>query len=241
MRGGFPASSLVCDLWRTLGRLHSREVDLGVDADFSGPASWPGNEIGTQRTSAIASEIQEELLAAIPHLRAFALALSGNVDRADDLVQEALARAIANIHQFTPGTSLQAWLFTILRNWMRSEFRKRRYEVEDPDGLLAGRLTVLPSQQGHVDLKDLRSALTKLSLEQRETLLLVGAEGFSYEEAAQITGTNIGTVKSRVNRARRHLARLMGLEGAEEGERDPVFTAAAVTNRSDLSEPGAAQ
>ena len=98
-----------------------------------------------------------------------------------------------------------------------------------------------PSQQGHVDLKDLRSALTKLSLEQRETLLLVGAEGFSYEEAAQITGTNIGTVKSRVNRARRHLARLMGLEGAEEGERDPVFTAAAVTNRSDLSEPGAAQ
>src|SRR6476620_2637961 len=98
MRGGFPASSLVCDLWRPLGRLHSREVDLGVDADFSGPASWPGNEIGTQRTSAIASEIQEELLAAIPHLRAFALALSGNVDRADDLVQEALARALANIH-----------------------------------------------------------------------------------------------------------------------------------------------
>ena len=89
---------------------------------------------------AMVPEIQEELLATIPHLRAFAIALCGDVDRADDLVQEALTRAIANIHQFTPGTSLQAWLFTILRNWMRSQFRRRRYEVEDPEGLLVGRL-----------------------------------------------------------------------------------------------------
>jgi RNA polymerase sigma-70 factor, ECF subfamily len=174
-------------------------------------------------------EIQEELLATIPHLRAFAIALCGDVDRADDLVQEALTRAIANIHQFTPGTSLQAWLFTILRNWMRSQFRRRRYEVEDPEGLLVGRLAALPSQQGHLDLQDLRSALTKLSVEQRETLLLVGAEGFSYEETAQITGTNIGTVKSRVNRARGHLARLMGLAGTEEVEPDPVFAAVVMS------------
>src|SRR6185369_16848825 len=139
------------------------------------------------------------------------ISLCGNVDRADDLVQETMLRAIANIDSFQPGTNMSAWLFTILRNHFRSEYRKRRREVEDADGHYAETLTSHPEQHGRVELTEFRGALSKLPEEQREALILVGASGFSYEEAAEICGCAIGTVKSRVNRARTRLAELMSI------------------------------
>jgi RNA polymerase sigma-70 factor (ECF subfamily) len=164
----------------------------------------------------IDDSVRQEILGAVPGLRAFAISLCGNVDRADDLVQEALLRALANIHSFQPGTNMSAWLFTILRNHFRSEYRKRRREVEDADGHYAEGLTSHPEQQGHLELTEFRSALNRLPDEQREALILVGASGFSYEEAAEICGCAIGTVKSRVNRARTRLAELMAIHGAED-------------------------
>jgi RNA polymerase sigma-70 factor (ECF subfamily) len=146
------------------------------------------------------------MLAAVPRLRAFAISLSGNADRADDLVQGTLMRAMANINSFTPGTNMSAWLFTILRNLFRSEYRQRRREVEDAEGNYAASLTSHPGQQSRMDLKELLAAVGKLPVAQREALLLVGASGFSYDDAAAICGTAIGTIKSRVNRARRRLA-----------------------------------
>jgi RNA polymerase sigma-70 factor, ECF subfamily len=159
---------------------------------------------------------RDVMLAAVPSLRAFAISLSGNVDRADDLVQETLLRATANIGSFRSGTNMAAWLFTILRNQFRSEYRKRRREVEDVDGGYTASLTSAPGQQGHVEFKELFAALAKLPLVQREALLLVGASGFSYDEAAAICGTPLGTIKSRTNRARTQLAELLGMDGADK-------------------------
>ncbi|CFX51254.1 RNA polymerase sigma factor [Candidatus Filomicrobium marinum] len=161
-------------------------------------------------------EMKRALVAAIPNLRAFAISLSGNADRADDLVQEALVKAWDKIDTFQEGTNLKAWLFTILRNAYFSEFRKRRREVADGDGEYSSKLSVQPAQHGHLDLNDLVSALEQLSEDQREAILLVAAEGFSYEEAAEISGCAVGTVKSRVNRARARLAEIMHIESAED-------------------------
>ena len=130
--------------------------------------------------------VRDVMLAAVPSLRAFAISLCGNVDRADDLVQEALLRAWANLDSFEPGTNMSAWLFTILRNLFRSEYRKRRREVEDADGSYAEALTSLPDQTSHLEMDEFRKALEQLPTDQRESLILVGASGFSYEEAAQI-------------------------------------------------------
>jgi RNA polymerase sigma-70 factor (ECF subfamily) len=160
--------------------------------------------------------IRDQLLAAAPSLRAFAISLSGNVDRADDLVQETLMRALANIHSFQPGTNMPAWLFTILRNLFRSEYRKRRREVEDPDGGYAETLKTQPEQPGRVEFKEFRDALAKLPSDQREALVLVGASGFSYEEAAEICGCAVGTIKSRVNRARTRLAHLLAIDNPND-------------------------
>src|SRR5689334_24071926 len=165
---------------------------------------------------ALDASVREAVLAAVPSLRAFAISLCGNVDRADDLVQETLLRALANIHSFQPGTNMPAWLFTILRNLFRSEYRKRRREVEDPDGGYAETLKTHPEQTSHVEFKEFRTALNKLPEDQREALILVGASGFSYEEAAEICGCAVGTIKSRVNRARSKLSALLYVEGAED-------------------------
>jgi len=161
-------------------------------------------------------DLRDSMLKATPNLRAFAISLTNNVDRADDLVQETLMRAIANIDRFQPGTNMQAWLFTILRNLFHSEYRKRRREVEDADGKYAASLSVQPDQMPHLDFEDLQKALARLPHDQREALLLVGASGFSYEEAAEICGCAVGTIKSRVNRARNRLAELMHFTDMEE-------------------------
>ena len=160
--------------------------------------------------------VRKAVLGAVPSLRAFAISLCGNVDRADDLVQETLLRALANIDSFQPGTNMSAWLFTILRNHFRSEYRKRRREVEDSDGRYAETLKSQPDQIGHVEFNEFRAALGQLPADQREALILVGASGFSYEEAAHICGCAVGTIKSRVNRARTRLAELMSIEGTDD-------------------------
>jgi RNA polymerase sigma-70 factor, ECF subfamily len=164
----------------------------------------------------LAPSVREAMLAAVPSLRAFAISLSGNVDRADDLVQETLLRAMANIDSFQPGTNMSAWLFTILRNLFRSEYRKRRREVEDADGSYADTLKSQPEQHGRVEFEEFRTALSKLPPDQREALLLVGASGFSYEEAAAICECAVGTIKSRVNRARTRLAELLAIDSADD-------------------------
>lgn len=160
--------------------------------------------------------LRNDLIASIPSLRAFANSLCGQPALADDLVQETLVKAWTNLGSFTVGTNLKAWLFTILRNVYFSELRKRRREVEDGDGAFAARLSVHGEQLGHMHYEDLVTALGKLAPDQREAVILVGASGFSYEEAATIAGCAIGTMKSRVNRARRRLADLLGLESDDE-------------------------
>jgi RNA polymerase sigma-70 factor, ECF subfamily len=160
--------------------------------------------------------VSEAMLRAVPSLRAFAISLCGNVDRADDLVQETLLRAWANLNSFEPGTNMSAWLFTILRNHFRSEYRKRRREVEDSDGHYAETLKSQPEQYGQVEFREFREALAQLPSDQREALILVGASGFSYEDAATICECAVGTIKSRVNRARSKLAALLYVDGAED-------------------------
>jgi RNA polymerase sigma-70 factor (ECF subfamily) len=175
--------------------------------------------------------VREDILATLPRLRAFAISLTGKFDRADDLVQETVVRALANINLFEPGTNLQAWLFTILRNQFRSEYRKRRREVEDVDGHFSEELETPPEQHGRLEFGEFSQALTKLPADQREALILVGASGFSYEEAGQICGCAVGTIKSRVNRARSRLAEILSVEPAGELHPDGEIQAAGARSR----------
>ena len=177
-------------------------------------------------SSRLSPETREAILETIPNLRAFAISLTGSVDQADDLVQEAIVKGLSHIDSFQPGTNMQAWLFTILRNQFYTAMRRHKREVEDPEGILAGRQTTPPEQMGHLDMDDLRVALTKLPPEQREALLLVAAEGLSYEETAAICATRVGTIKSRINRARRRLAELLSVEDIEDIGVDTITRAA---------------
>jgi RNA polymerase sigma-70 factor (ECF subfamily) len=176
-------------------------------------------------------QTRDTMLSAIPNLRAFAISLSGNVDRADDLVQETILRALANIDSFQPGTNMSAWLFTILRNLFRSEYRKRRREVEDATGMYAESMKSQPEQASRLEFEELRVALAQLPDDQREAVILVGASGFSYEEAAAICGCAVGTIKSRVNRARNRLAELMSIEGLEDFGPDQETRAVLTADR----------
>jgi len=169
------------------------------------------------------ADIKMELVGLMPNLRAFARSLCSNAALADDLVQESLLKALANIDRFEPGSNLRAWMFTILRNTYYSDLRKRRREVEDADGAHAARLAERPAQPGAADLEDFKVAFAQLSDDHREVLSLVGASGASYEEAAEICGCAVGTVKSRVNRARARLAELLGVS-AEDSLTDEAAT-----------------
>lgn len=180
-------------------------------------------------------ECRHALIASIPNLRAFAISLCGDVHRADDLVQETLIKAWSHYDTFQEGTNLRAWLFTILRNTFISERRKLMREVQDFDGDHAARLARHPEQLGHLDLIDFTRALARLSSEQREALMLVGAERFSYEEAASIARCEVGTIKSRVHRARVRLAQLLNISGAREF--GPDLAVEAVLNRAPITRP----
>lgn len=177
---------------------------------------------------------RDELVAHLPAMRAFALVLARNGATADDLVQDAVVKAWSNFDKFEPGTKLRAWLFTILRNTYYSQLRKRRREVEDPDGKMAAQLFEMPAHDGRLAMHNFRAAFAQLSDEQREAITLVGAEGFSYQEAAEMCGCAVGTIKSRTNRARATLAKLMhyddesGLELAEAGTLAAISQAQAV-------------
>jgi RNA polymerase sigma-70 factor, ECF subfamily len=158
-------------------------------------------------------DVRKAMLAAVPSLRAFAFTLTHSVDQTDDLAQDTILRAWANLNRFETGTSMRAWLFTILRNAFYSQHRKSRRELEDPEGHYAGRLWTPPEQHGRCDLADMLKAFSELAVEHREALILIAAEGLSYEEAAQVCGVPLGTMKSRVHRGRMRLAELLGGEG----------------------------
>jgi RNA polymerase sigma-70 factor, ECF subfamily len=186
------------------------------------PKTWT---VSTNRSSADCNlSVRDSILAIVPSLRAFAISLSGNVDRADDLVQETL-RALANIGSFELGTNLGAWLFTIQRNVFRTGYRKRRREVEDSNGRHAETLKTYPRQHSRLYFEELRRALAKLPASEREALILVGASGFSCKEAAEICGCAVGTIKSRVHRARVKLAEWLSIESIDDFGPDQVSRA----------------
>lgn len=161
---------------------------------------------------------RDELVEHLPAMRAFAVSLTRNSSLADDLVQDTVVKAWTNLDKFKPGTNMRAWLFTILRNTFYSHRRKVKREVPDVDGVFAGNLATKPSHDGRMQLTDFLRAFAKLSDEQREALILVGASGFSYDEAAKMCGVATGTIKSRANRGRKALSELLDLKEGEEME-----------------------
>ncbi len=163
----------------------------------------------TEHVSLSDPEFKKQLAQVIPHLRAFGRSLSGSRDVADDLVQETLLKAWAARKRFQAGTNMRAWTFIILRNLYLSQMRRSRFRGEWDD-LVADRLLAAPaSQDRHVELSDLQRALLQLPQPQREALILVGAGGFAYEEAAEICNVAVGTIKSRVARGRVALETLL--------------------------------
>lgn len=162
-----------------------------------------------ERTTTERNAFKRELEEVIPHLRAFARGLCGRPDMADDLVQEALMKAWAAQDRFEPGTSMRAWTFVILRNAYLTDMRRNRFRGEYDEGVAERILTAPASQEEPIHLSDMHRALLTLPAERREALLLVGAGGFSYEEAAEICGCAIGTIKSRVGRARSALSDML--------------------------------
>ncbi|WP_416798782.1 RNA polymerase sigma factor [Ciceribacter azotifigens] len=180
--------------------------------------------------SAEETGFKRDMLAALPNLRAFAVSLTGRHHLADDLVQDTIVKAWAKQDHFEPGTNMKAWLFTILRNEFYSQMRKRGREVADTDGVFTSQLATHPQQYGSLDLQDFRKALEQLPPDQREAIILVGASGFAYEEAADICGCAVGTIKSRINRARNKLQEILGVTG--EADYGPDANDAAVIKRA---------
>lgn len=180
-------------------------------------------------------EPKDEIVEHLPALRAFAVSLTRDNSAADDLVQDTVVKAWSNIEKFKPGTNLRAWLFTILRNTFYSNYRKRRREVADVDGAMAAKLAEKPAHDGRIQLTEFKKAFDKLPDEQREALILVGGGGFSYEEAAETCGVAVGTIKSRVNRARGRLAEMLDLRDNEELGMTDNATVAVLTKRGSSS------
>lgn len=166
----------------------------------------------------------DQMVAQMPYLRAFAISLCGSHSLADDLVQDALVKAWSHADSFQPNTNLRAWLVTILRNTYFSAYRKRSREVQDSDNALAQQIPVKGGQESALTLADVQAALDKLAPEHKEILLMIGITELSYEEAAEICGVAIGTVKSRLNRARAKLAEHLGLLTTSEIDTDPTVS-----------------
>ncbi|SNS99772.1 sigma-70 family RNA polymerase sigma factor [Sphingopyxis indica] len=160
------------------------------------------------------ASFKRELAAMLPHLRAFGRSLTGNADLADDLVQETMLKAWKARAQYVPGpSSMKSWAFVILRNCFLSQMRRKKFTA-DYDELAAERLLVAPDDQDDsLHLADVQRGLMLLPVDQREALVLIGAGGLSYEEGAAICGCAVGTMKSRVSRARAALHEI--LEGGD--------------------------
>lgn len=176
-----------------------------------------------------APDPRDELVSHLPAMRAFALSLTRNGATADDMVQDTVVKAWTNIDKFEVGTNMRAWLFTILRNTYYSSRRKVKREVADVDGVFAETLSVKPEHDGRLQMADFKDAFEQLPDEQREALVLVGASGFSYQEAAEMCGVAVGTIKSRANRGRAHLAELLDYDDESAMElTDPATMAVVV-------------
>jgi len=175
-----------------------------------GPIESNGSSDAAEMSEPLSdSDFKDQLAEVIPHLRAFGRSLSGNRDSADDLVQETLLKAWSARSRFQAGTNMRAWSFIILRNLFLSQMRRSKFTGEWDD-LAADKLLAAPaSQDRHVELGDMHRALMELPQSQREALILVGAGGFAYEEAAEICGCAVGTIKSRVARGRTALEEIM--------------------------------
>jgi RNA polymerase sigma-70 factor (ECF subfamily) len=171
------------------------------------------------KAGATAESWRDDVIGMIPALRAFAWSLSHNASDADDLVQDTLIKAWTNREKFELGTNLRAWLFTILRNTYYTAIVRRRREVRDEDGAYAATLTSPANQDWSLAVGALEAALRRLPDEHREALILVGGAGLTYEEAAVICGCALGTIKSRVNRARNRLAKLLDMD-IEDGDEE---------------------
>lgn len=176
-------------------------------------------------------DAKAELIGHMKVLRAFAMSLTRNAAAADDLVQDTVLKAWAGMEGFEEGSNMRAWLFTILRNTFYSDRRKRAREAEDADGTLAGQLAEKPAHDGRLQLADFRAAFDTLPAEQREVLTLVGVLQYSYDEAAEMCGVKVGTIKSRLARGREALARAMQLEPSEPLEMTDAATHAVVAAR----------
>jgi RNA polymerase sigma-70 factor (ECF subfamily) len=160
------------------------------------------------------SQFNQDIVSLIPHLRAFGRMITQNPDKANDLVQDTIVRALRAEHQFTPGTNMKAWLFTILRNLHVNNLRRNKIRFDSIEDGALDYFAVASNQESHLELKEMQRCMTKLSREHREILILVGASGFSYEEAAEICKCAVGTIKSRLSRGRQELYELM-VEGDE--------------------------
>lgn len=174
------------------------------------------------------SVTEADLLACVPHLRAFAWFLARNRDRADDLVQDTIVRALTAAHQFRVGTNLKAWMFTILRNLHYNAVRKDRMQMQSLDDPDAHEPTVAPSQLASLEFGDFRRAFWQLTDNRREALILIGANGLSYEEAAKVCDCPRGTIKSRVSRARTELLQILD-DGTLVGKRREMPAMAGYT------------
>lgn len=150
-----------------------------------------------------------ELLTHRDSLLAYGVSLTRRHNTAEDLVQETMIKAWKKQESFEPGTNMKAWLFTILRNEFYSQMRKRGREIQDTDGAFTERMSVHASQHGHMDMLDLNAAIALLPIDQQKAIMMVGASGFEYEEAAKKAGCAVGTMKSRVSRARTMLKKLL--------------------------------
>ncbi len=174
-------------------------------------------------------DAKAELVSHMKVLRAFAMSLTRNSAAADDLVQDTVLKAWSNMESFEEGSNMRAWLFTILRNTFYSNRRKAAREVEDVDGALTGRLAEKPAHDGRLQLADFKTVFDTLPPEQREVLTLVGALQYSYEEAAEMCGVKVGTIKSRLNRGREALSKALGVDDSEPIEMTDSATHAVVT------------
>ncbi|MBI4723767.1 MAG: sigma-70 family RNA polymerase sigma factor [Rhodomicrobium sp.] len=152
------------------------------------------------------ADLRQELVRWIPNLRAFALSLTQSAQQSDDLVQDTLVKALSNLDKFQTGTNLRAWLFTILRNSFYNDIRYKKYHQTAPlDEVDPGYLERRATQEKYIEFKDVLKGWVTLVPEQREAISLVAAEGLSYEEAAAVCNCPVGTVKSRLSRARQRL------------------------------------
>jgi len=170
----------------------------------------------------------EELVTHLSALRAFALSLTRNSATADDMMQDTVLKAWTNMDKFQPGTNMRAWLFTILRNNYYSSRRKLNREVADVDNVFSDTLSVKPDHDGRLQMMDFKQAFEQLADEHREALILVGASGFSYDDAAEMCGVATGTMKSRVNRARAKLVEMLKLDGDDKLELTDAATMSVV-------------